>query len=63
MLSLSQYARWSCFRFSGKRFLALYDSEGCHVVGESFENYGKWRSQDSFVSRYKKLGEMLCLNK
>jgi hypothetical protein len=57
----NNYSKWESFLLAGRKFLALYSSDGCCIWGENMENYGSYRDADNFRTMYKKEGEALKL--
>lgn len=53
---MSNYTKWESFKFKGRRFLALYNSDGVHIKGERFENYGSYFDIADFKRYYRRLG-------
>ena len=61
MLALDQYDAWMAFTVNGVQFLALITRDGAQVVDSIMQNFGKWRSIESFRKEFKNKGYDLCL--
>lgn len=60
---MTGYLDWESFIFKGKRFLAMFRTDGnVYIRGVGFSNYGAWFCVDNFKKEYAARGEELRLD-